>query len=80
MTNVFKMTPRRHGAVEHPALDLIKIRVVAERLTDGSYVHDVHLGNLVLHAVSHHDAYTLADKIAHAIDDYTVDAAEVIGG
>ena len=73
-----KIIPRRHGSVTHPALNTIRIRVAKVRLSDGSHVYDVLLGNITLHAISEDDANQLATTIAGVIDALTVDVAEVV--
>ena len=55
-----------------------KIHIIAQRLTDGSLVYDVHFNLLSLPAVTEKDAYALADKIAAAINDHSLDAAGVV--
>lgn len=72
-----KIVARRHGTVVHPARDTIRIRVAELKLSDGSLVYDVLLGNVTLHAINAADAYQLATTIAGAIDALTVDVAEV---
>lgn len=55
------------------------IFVETKKLSDGSYVHDVHLGEHVWHATSKAAADDLAHAIAEAINEFTVDMAGVIG-
>jgi hypothetical protein len=56
---------------------MLKINVVRETLSDGSTVFNVHLGNLVLHALSRDDALALAQEMADAIDARTVEVCRV---
>lgn len=52
--------------------------VSAERLSDGSYAHNVIFGDLVFHAVDRAQAIELADRLADAINDCTVDTASTV--
>lgn len=61
----------RHALNDHV------IRVVAETLSDGSEVFNVHFGNIVLHAVTDRDAVALSNRLFEAIDLHTVDAVAV---
>lgn len=54
------------------------IFVVAETLSDNSKVYNVVLGEHKWHAVSQGEAIELAEKIADAINDHTVDTADVV--
>ena len=54
-----------------------KIHIVAERLTDGSLVYNVHFRDASLPAITEKDALALADKIAAAINDHSNDEADV---
>jgi hypothetical protein len=56
----------------------IVIFVVPKTLSDGSQVFDVHLGNLVVAAVTQDDALSMADKIRDAIDDHSVVSVGVV--
>jgi hypothetical protein len=51
------------------------IKVEAETLSDGSTVYNVVFGKLTLPAVSEVHADLLADKIAAAINEHSVDEA-----
>jgi hypothetical protein len=53
------------------------IYVEREKLTDGSEVFNVRLGDTLLHATDENEACTLAEMIAEGINKKTVDAAEV---
>lgn len=53
------------------------IRVVRETLTDGSFVYNIRLGDAVFHACSENDATKLADTLFSAINEHTVDTAEI---
>jgi hypothetical protein len=57
---------------------MIDITVKAQRLTDGSLVHNVHVGELVLHAVTEDGATHLAELMRRGIVDNTVDHVRVI--
>ena len=46
-------------------------------LSDGSAVFSVHLGNVEFKAVSESDAYDLAEKIADAVTEHSVDRIQV---
>lgn len=54
------------------------IFVVQEKLSDGSYVYNIVMGKHKWHATSQKDAQELAEKIMEAIEDHTVDSADVI--
>ena len=57
----------------------IQVRTVAERLSDGSYVYNVVIDNVVtLHAVDVDAANKLRDGIRHAINLHTVDVAHAL--
>ena len=57
----------------------IQVRTVAQCLTDGSYVYNVTIDNVVtLHAVTLLDADTLRDKIRAAINEHTLDTAHIL--
>lgn len=49
--------------------------VKREKLSDGSFVHNVLIGDLVCHATSEDDAWELAEKIADAINEHTTETA-----
>lgn len=57
----------------------LTIHIGPQRLSDGSIVHNVHIGtsNIVLHAVDESSAIALANGIADLIDLHTVDVARV---
>jgi hypothetical protein len=57
--------------------DCIVIRVHRERLSDGSEVSNVVLGNTVLHAVTGDGACDLADDLCRAIRLFAVDDVRV---
>jgi hypothetical protein len=57
----------------------IQVRTVAQRLSDGSYVFNVTIDNVVtLHAVTLLDADTLRDTIRGAINQHTTDTAHAL--
>lgn len=53
----------------------MKIHIAREKLSDGSHVYDVLVRDedrsIQLHAMCEDDAWKLADKIGHAINDHT---------
>jgi hypothetical protein len=51
----------------------IYIYIERERLTDGSFVFNVRLGDVVLHAYDEAAAKALAMTIAEAVNEYTTD-------
>jgi hypothetical protein len=55
-----------------------KIHIYAKRLTDSSLVYDVHFRDVRFPAITENDAIALADKIAGAINDHSVDTAEAV--
>jgi len=50
-----------------------RITITYDRLTDGSKVFNVTLGDTVFHAVTYADARAFADKLVALIGDHTVD-------
>jgi hypothetical protein len=52
---------------------MITIRIVTERLSDGSEAYNVQFGDMLLHAITESDACELADKLARALYKHTVD-------
>lgn len=55
------------------------IQVIETKLSDGSYAYDVHLnGLIILHAVTYEDSVLLADKLASAVEQHTVDPCNII--
>lgn len=53
------------------------IFILAEKLSDGSEVFNVRFSGSVLHATDEKAACALADAIFNAVNEYTVDAAEI---
>ena len=49
----------------------IRVRIVADKLTDGLTVYDVIVGNTILPAISAWDAKMLAGRIIAAIKAHT---------
>jgi hypothetical protein len=56
------------------APDLV-IFITCKKLTDGSKVYNVNVGNVELAAVTESDAMDLADKIVDAVNDHSVSTA-----
>jgi len=54
------------------------IHICPIRLSDGSMVYDVHFRDISIPAVTQECAFALADKIAAAINDHSLDTADVI--
>lgn len=54
------------------------IFVVPETLSDRSVVYNVICGEHIWHATDQDNASELAEKIAQAINDHTVDSADVV--
>lgn len=53
------------------------IYIKAKRLTDGSEVFDVHMGDVVLHAYNEEAAGILAETIAKAISEFSAEVGNV---
>ena len=58
--------------------DYIAVCVAPETLTDGSKVYNVTIGSKVIHATSKDAAIMLANTIADAINDMSVDEAQAM--
>lgn len=56
----------------------ILVFVVREKLSDGSIVWNVELEKITIHAVTQEDAEDLAEAIALAINEHSVNTAETI--
>ncbi len=54
------------------------IFVISEKLSDGSLVYNVVLGEHKWHAVDQDEARELANKFSDAINDHTTNTADVI--
>lgn len=56
---------------------VLKIVHIQRILSDGSQVHDIRLGNVILEAVTLKDADSLAEKLAAAIEAHTSEQVHV---
>ena len=54
------------------------ISVHRDRLSDGSYVFNVRLGEIQLHATTEDDAYKLATKINDAIWQHALERSRIV--
>lgn len=54
-----------------------QIYIVAKRLIDSSLVWDVCFNGMTIPAATDNDAYALADKLAAAINEHSLDTADV---
>ena len=55
----------------------VVIFVHEEKLSDGSKVYNVAIGNITLHAVTEKEAVLLAEKIEEAIDAHCTDTCGI---
>lgn len=55
-----------------------KVHIVERTLSDGSKVHDVVFGDVLLPAVTERDAAELAQKIQFAVHDHTNESVEIV--
>lgn len=55
-----------------------KLHILTQRLSDGSLVYDVHFRDASFPAYTQNDAFVLADRLAAAINEHSLDTATVI--
>lgn len=55
---------------------MINIRIVTERLSDGSECYNVQFGDMLLHAISEPDANKLADVLWRVIYKHTIEGVK----
>jgi hypothetical protein len=62
---------------KEPTMSMIRLSVVSHVLTDGSKVWNVRFGQTEIEACSEREAYRLADKLAAALREHTINSAEM---